>query len=297
MDKNLTILPDLSGHFSYTDADMHDFPIFTNEATPDDFKHIATQYHWHLDLAFMLLRFGTCEAFVNGNTITLNAGEALFVNSRRLHCCITSEIEDGQFMAVRIRPEPFCNHNPVAAKYFDRKFGFGNVDYIHLDNSESWHEDVINLCLDLHNKMKNVLNEPLPVMAGAINLVYTIGSHIEDVSLEENDSADQILFLEMTRFVQDNYSKKLRIADIANSIHISRAKTYQLFERFAHMSPNTYLTNFRLAKSVDYLRDTNLSVLEIAALTGFQSPSYFTSVFRKEKGVTPREYRSLHNKL
>ena len=297
MDNNLTLLPDLSGHFSYTDAEMNDFPIFTNEPTLNDYRSFATQYHWHPDLALVLVLIDSSVFFVNGNTVTVKAGEAIFINSRRLHCCLSPEIKPGQHLAVRIKPDAFLTRTTVGKNYFERKFGFGNVDYIHFDNSEPWHREVIDLALDLHAKMQNVTNEPLPVMAAVVNLVYIIGSHIDDVYLDDNESADQILFLEMTRFVQDNYKQKILIADIANSTHVSRAKTYQLFERFAHMSPNTYLTNYRLAKSMDYLQSTNLSVLEIAALCGFQSPSYFTSVFRKEKGVTPKEYRALHNNM
>jgi LacI family transcriptional regulator len=42
---------------------------------------------------------------------------------------------------------------------------------------------------------------------------------------------------------------------------------------------------------MELLRGTKLSILEISELCGFNTPSYFTSVFRKNQGITPREFR------
>ncbi|MBQ6540150.1 MAG: helix-turn-helix transcriptional regulator [Oscillospiraceae bacterium] len=296
MDKKLTLLPDLSGHYSYGDAELNGFPVFTNNPDMDVYKSFASQYHWHPDLGFCFVRYGSTDFFVNGNTVTVGEGECLFVNSRRLHCCLSPEIAPNQHIAARIKPTLFPAEASVVINYLNRKFGFGNVDYIHMDNSKPWHKEAIDHVLKLHDLMQSVKSDPLPVISEAINLVSIICNHIEEAAEDDSENEDQILFLEMTRFVQENYSKKFHIVDIANSVHVSRAKTYHLFERFAHMSPNTYLTNYRLAKSVDYLRSTNLSILEIASLCGFQSASYFTSVFRSEKGMTPREYRNKQNK-
>jgi len=59
-------------------------------------------------------------------------------------------------------------------------------------------------------------------------------------------------------------------------------------------SPIAYLTWYRINKSREMLRRSNIPIIEVAMSCGFQSSSYFTQVFKKETGSTPNEYRKLH---
>ena len=52
-----------------------------------------------------------------------------------------------------------------------------------------------------------------------------------------------------------------------------------------------YLVHYRINKSIQFLKNTHLSILEISQMCGFTSPSYYTSVFKKETGLTPKAYR------
>lgn len=54
-----------------------------------------------------------------------------------------------------------------------------------------------------------------------------------------------------------------------------------------------YLTSYRINKSVDLIRDTDMSIAQIAAAVGFCSQSYYTDNFRKEKGITPKKFKLL----
>ena len=60
-------------------------------------------------------------------------------------------------------------------------------------------------------------------------------------------------------------------------------------------TPNSYLKHYRIMKSCQLLKDTNRSISEIADSCGFQSVSYFFSVFRKSMGVSPAKYRKQKN--
>ena len=296
MERLITFLPDMSASFDYADEELQGFPIVTSESNTNDFDTFISHYHWHQDLGLMIVQYGTVEYFVNGRNVSVNAGEGLFVSSCRLHSCLSPEIGERQVLAIHISPNAFFTRTSPGLKYFARKFNFGNIDYIHLDHSEPWHKEVIEAAYELHKSMPQVLDDPLFVMGYSVRLIHLIGQHIEDIDPSVEDNNDQLLFLEMTRYVQDHYHQKMRIDDIGESVHISRSKTYHLFDHYAHMSPNTYLTNYRLTKSIELLRDSANAVAEIAAMCGFQSASYFTSVFRKEKGMTPMKYREKYRR-
>ena len=57
---------------------------------------------------------------------------------------------------------------------------------------------------------------------------------------------------------------------------------------------NLILTNLRIHAAKELLADPFLAAAEIANMVGYESPNYFTRVFKKTTGMTPTEYRRLH---
>lgn len=65
----------------------------------------------------------------------------------------------------------------------------------------------------------------------------------------------------------------------------------RLFRQEMHTTPHKYLTNLRLQAAADILRvGTGRSVTEIARMCGYHDPLYFSRLFKKKYGVSPREY-------
>jgi transcriptional regulator GlxA family with amidase domain len=97
--------------------------------------------------------------------------------------------------------------------------------------------------------------------------------------------------LKMTGYIHKNYDSIISSNDVAAAATICRSKCYELFSKYIEQSPNTYLTNYRIQKSCEMLRNTYMSICEIAMSCGFQNASYFTQVFRKVTSLTPKNYR------
>lgn len=81
----------------------------------------------------------------------------------------------------------------------------------------------------------------------------------------------------MTGFIGQNYDSKITLDDIAASGSVCRSKCCRLFNEYVGQSPNAYLTRYRINKSLEMLRETNMSVIEVSLACGFQSPSYFAT--------------------
>jgi Adenosine deaminase len=87
------------------------------------------------------------------------------------------------------------------------------------------------------------------------------------------------------------YEKPVDFGAIAKQLTISRSHFIRLFKRVAGVTPNRYLTNLRIKGACSLLRQTGAGVLEIAYLSGFQSPANFYRHFKEQTGLTPLEYR------
>ncbi|MBR6872502.1 MAG: helix-turn-helix transcriptional regulator [Ruminococcus sp.] len=64
-----------------------------------------------------------------------------------------------------------------------------------------------------------------------------------------------------------------------------------MFERFLFTPPMKYLNEYRLKKSIELLKGTDMTVTEIGLACGFSGASYYAESFRREMGMSPSDYR------
>lgn len=101
----------------------------------------------------------------------------------------------------------------------------------------------------------------------------------------------------MLCYIHDNYQKRLSLTEIAEIGHVSRTTCYNLFHTNLGRSPSAYINYYRLTRSLERLKNTGQPLSEIALNCGFNSHSYYAEAFRKQFGITPREYRRNHTNM
>jgi AraC-like DNA-binding protein len=77
---------------------------------------------------------------------------------------------------------------------------------------------------------------------------------------------------------------------LSEKMNMGRSSFYKKFTAITNTSPNVYIAKFRLNKSVALLQEMRYSISEVSDQTGYRNASYFSTLFKKEKGITPREY-------
>ena len=91
-------------------------------------------------------------------------------------------------------------------------------------------------------------------------------------------------------------TQKISLDDVAAQISLSRSECSRFFKKQTGESMFDYLNSYRINKSIDLLRDTDMSIAEIASTVGFCSQSYYTDCFRKFKKITPKKYKELSSR-
>ncbi len=84
----------------------------------------------------------------------------------------------------------------------------------------------------------------------------------------------------------------LDLAALERITGYGRARLFALFKQSTGLAPNDYLQRFRLKKALELLGSTHLPITQIAHSLGYSSSQYFSKVFRKYEGRTPREWRA-----
>lgn len=96
---------------------------------------------------------------------------------------------------------------------------------------------------------------------------------------------------ESLKLIEERYNENLSLDDISNAISVSKNYFCYLFKREVGMSLWNYLTTVRLKYARKLLEETNLKAYEIAFQVGYDNPSYFSKMFKRQEGMTPNEYR------
>jgi AraC family transcriptional regulator, regulatory protein of adaptative response / methylphosphotriester-DNA alkyltransferase methyltransferase len=88
-----------------------------------------------------------------------------------------------------------------------------------------------------------------------------------------------------------HYFDKEKLQEELKNLGISRNHLVELFRRKYGVTPAKYISSHKVAKASDLLSNRDISIINIALQCGFKSLSAFYELFRKEKGMTPQEFR------
>lgn len=94
------------------------------------------------------------------------------------------------------------------------------------------------------------------------------------------------------QYIQDHYKEKFSLQDIADHVHFSAPYFSKVFKKEIGVTFTKYLTNVRIEKSKQLLKNKGVALSDIPTLVGFEEQSYFTRVFRATTGISPGKYRA-----
>jgi AraC-like DNA-binding protein/predicted transcriptional regulator YdeE len=97
-------------------------------------------------------------------------------------------------------------------------------------------------------------------------------------------------------FIETRLDEDVGLADVARSAGVSQWHFQRLFKAITGETLKTYIRSRRLAGSLERLLATDLRVLDIALLAGFESQEAFARAFKQAFGLSPQKYRSLRDK-
>ncbi|NKB67733.1 MAG: helix-turn-helix domain-containing protein [Candidatus Latescibacteria bacterium] len=123
-------------------------------------------------------------------------------------------------------------------------------------------------------------------------IVGNLCLHYEAIA--SGDSTKLLRFATCLRFMVDNLDRPLHLADLARQAGMSERSLSRNFQTTVGQSPMEYLLNMRLQRARELLLSSKSPIAQIGYDVGFSDGNYFTRQFRRQNGVSPREFRRHH---
>ena len=287
---SLTVLQDGSEQIHYDDPNI---PIYVRAGDLRSLSNMAALCHWHDDVELLIPMEGYLCYNVNGRTVTLGEGDAVFVNARQLHYGYSADGTDCRYVCITFRPQLLCGIGALQSRYILPVLSSPQISCILLTREDPGHRELIRELLQVADLYRD-RPEGFELLAVSRLLVFwrglfsRVSGEIDNAGLSDHRAP---VIRKMLEYIRTHYSERITLDSIAGAGGVGRTTCCQLFKTRLGMSPNDYLNSFRLEKSMLLLKSTQLSVTEIAAECGYNSSSYFAEQFTRAKGCTPTQYR------
>ena len=108
---------------------------------------------------------------------------------------------------------------------------------------------------------------------------------------QEIERGESTLIESAKRYIEENYMQELTLTSLAEQYNYHPTYFSEMFKEGAGISFIQYVTEVRMKHALRLLKETQLTVWDIAELAGFSSPSYFSSKFKRMFNLSPSEFR------
>lgn len=287
-----TIAVDVDGReLEYHGTDL--FPIKIYELAVPEY---SIPWHWHEDWEYILCTRNRVRCETAEGSIVLDPGYGVFLGPRVLHE-VAAEDEWCGLRSVVFHPRFISGENSLIWQKYVRPVENAGAVKLSPDIPWQW-ECMHDFCTCWHAMDQEEPGYEIKARQALEDAVYRLSCQPEicGAGMSEKAQRDTRRIKRMMQFIQQNFREELTVAQIAASASISDSECLRCFRNNLRTTPSRYLREFRLQKAEEMLASTKEKTGDVGAACGFNDSAYFTKIFREAKGVTPMEYRRVHER-
>ncbi len=126
--------------------------------------------------------------------------------------------------------------------------------------------------------------------ASAIIYEYIIEFNRQIIGVESHFASESASLTPVLNYIDTHYSEVIDLETLCGLIQVTPQYLCRLFRKRLGMRPLEYITRRRIQQAKVYLREGEKTIKEIAFEVGYTDAGYFSAVFKRSEGVSPREY-------
>ena len=267
--------------------------------------HVSSKHHtpianWHERLEIVTPLDGPARLRMGEQTVALAAGDLLVVDNLKLH-----NLEDfpgfkTRLISISFMPEfvygsgsPSCDYAFLIPFYAKRE---GHPHVLHATDPLAGPVYLaLAELLDRYFRSWDVPYAQAGCKVSFLQILYQLTRRFQASEvlrseyLQHRQQAERLARL--FEYVRENYAERISVGRAAQLVHMSQAQFMKVFKKVSGMTFIGHVTRVRIMNALRQLRETDLTIAEIAAKCGFSDQSYFDRRFRQAFGRSPRQFR------
>lgn len=251
--------------------------------------------HFHNEIEILYVRSGIFTAYNDSVSVSAEAGEILFVNSRVVHAT-KSEADGTSTGLIQFDiSEIFRNNMQNVSKYF-QYFLSGCETPMYCFKKGDKKTEEFNQCID---EIIYEMSEKKPAyemyikssICKILGLLYRYGIIQNEGAFFNSEAVERIL--PALNYIDNNYQKEIKLDDLSKITNFNPNYFCRIFKKATNSSFTEYLNFVRIYKAEKLIIESKNTISEIASIVGFSSLSYFNRIFKRYKGCTPSAYKKI----
>ena len=175
-----------------------------------------------------------------------------------------------------------ANVSDIYYKYLER-----NGKNVFSSRNNAPFSDLINEIFQIASSLDYI--KDMAIYNKIIEILYLIMK--ETVYDDANRKAPKYDIKEIRQFIDSNYTENISLNILSEHFYINKYYLTRLFKENYGLTINNYIMEKRITKAKELLRFSNFSIEKIAVECGIKDANYFSRIFKKIEGITPKEYK------
>ena len=254
--------------------------------TPRAFD-VAFNLHMHNAIELLYVTEGTLDVTVDNIECILREGDLILFCSNTAHRGFASDPVSTKYYTVKAPPSIFLNLSKNATGYIMR-FAINRKDQKFLWRSDELEGTELKRILEalIRENTDRAFASDVAININVLNLLLALLRYDEGASSSLANPASSIIY-EVMRYVQSNFSEDIDEKKLASDFGMSYSYFSRTFKAVTGETFKCYLNRIRINNAEQLLCSSNKTISEIATFCGYNSISYFISVYRSIKKTTP----------
>ncbi len=250
--------------------------------------------HWHMECELILVLKGIFNLYVNGRSIKLNEGQSAFIPGEFIHGGIP---ENCVYECVVFQMENFLDSSAKCLEEYRGIYENGLISEMIFEQGS------INGTL-ADSIFESMETESAGYVFKTTGLLWQLtGNIIEACEKTAARINTDRIYKQNTRIkrvlakIRNDYAKPIKLEDLARVAGLNPQYLCKAFKQVTGKTPIDYLNYYRIECAGEMLCFEYMTVTEIALQCGFGDLSYFNRLFKRQKHMSPTEYRKMHTGL
>ncbi len=255
--------------------------------------------HWHENIEFIYVFGGSMVIECSGNAIEISAGDCIVINSNEYHGSSYASANLALYCVM-------VDMSVLNSRFFDaceEKYIYpvfhNMIIFKNLIPCNSQFQSYISKIMEEYNNKEKGFE--LAIKALLYNMiVFLLRNNVEKVlsareSLIRENNFEKIN--NILQYIDENYMDEIKIADISQKMGISKFYLCKLFKKMTGKTITEYVNYVRVREAVALIRETDISITDVALTVGFNDANYFSRIFHSFTNNSPSEIRKTSHQI